>query len=83
MQEFGTLTTTADVIDALGGNQEVSELTRADAKAVFNWRGSKFPAWTYLSIKSGLRAKGKTAPDSLWKMEPPLSKKRRAAAEAQ
>lgn len=79
MQEFATLQTTDDVIDALGGNRAVGDLTASNAKAVSNWRGSKFPAWTYLSINRGLDAIGKSASASLWKMEAP---KRQQGADA-
>lgn len=74
--ELVILQTTDDVIEALGGNRAVGDLTTSNAKAVSNWRGSKFPAWTYLAIKGALKRTGKSAPDALWAMNPPASKKR-------
>jgi hypothetical protein len=66
------LTTTAEVIDALGGNQPVASLTSSTNKAVSNWRGfSTVPSNTYLAITEALRARGKTAPASLWGMKMP------------
>jgi hypothetical protein len=69
MDELGT---TAEVIDALGGNQPVADLTSSTNKAVSNWRGfSTFPSNTYVAITEALRASGKTAPPSLWGMKTP------------
>lgn len=69
------LCTTSEVIDALGGNRPVAELTSSTHKAVSNWRGfPKFPSNTYLAMTAALAARGKTAPASLWGM--------RAVAEA-
>ncbi len=66
------LRTTAEVIDALGGNQPVANLTSSTNKAVSNWRGfPTFPSNTYLAIIEALRARGKTAPASLWGMKTP------------
>lgn len=71
MQEFD-LQTTAAVIDALGGNPAVGDLTGSNAKAVWNWRSSNsFPANTYVAIMTALRAQGMRAPDSLWAMKLP------------
>ncbi len=79
-----TLQTTESVIDELGGNQAVSELTGTlNAKAVSNWRSSNlFPAWTYLILTTALQARGKAASDTLWKMEAPAKKPRQASASA-
>ena len=72
------LRTTSEVIDALDGTSAVSELTGANPSAVSNWRGQEvFPAWTYITIKNGLAARDKAAPDWLWAMTPPVSPKRR------
>jgi hypothetical protein len=66
------LCTTSEVIDALGGNRPVADLTRSNPKAVWNWRGfPKFPSNTYLTMIEALAAKGKTAPASLWGMRAP------------
>jgi len=73
MQE---LRTTSEIIEELGGNIPVGALTGSKPKAVSNWRGhGKFPWHTQMPIIEALRARGKTAPASLWGMS-----KRRAAA---
>jgi len=65
-----TLSTTSEVMDALGGNQAVAELTGSKPKAVWNWRGFEtFPSNTYVAMTEALLAKGKTAPASLWGMK--------------
>lgn len=76
------LRTTSDVIDALGGNQAVSELTGLNnAAAVSNWRGSEeFPAWSYLLMTRALEQIGKSAPETLWKMRPHAKRTREASA---
>jgi hypothetical protein len=64
------LSTTDEVIDALGGNIPVAALTSATNKAVSNWRSyGTFPANTYVALTRALRAAKKTAPDSLWRMK--------------
>lgn len=80
MEKVATLRTTDAVIEALGGNRAVGDLTASNAKAVSNWRNSKFPAWTYLSINKALDAIGKSAPDNLWKMEAPKRQRDEASA---
>jgi len=66
------LRTTTEVIDALGGNQPVADLTSSTNKAVSNWRGfPTFPSNTYVVITEALRRRGKTAPDALWGMKMP------------
>lgn len=73
------LETTEAVIDALGGNPAVAELTASNTKAVWNWRNAKqFPAWTYLLLTGALKRIGKSAPDTLWAMQPPAPKARQA-----
>ena len=67
------LRTTSEVIDALGGNPAVAELTSSTPKAVWNWRGFQtFPSNTYVAMTQALRAKGKTAPATLWGMRLPI-----------
>lgn len=67
-----TLSTTVDVIEELGGNLAVAELTGSSPKAVWNWRGFEtFPSNTYVALTAALLAKGKTAPASLWGMKLP------------
>lgn len=63
------LSTTAEVMDVLGGNQAVADLTGRKYNAASNWRGfDSFPANTYLVMTVALREKGCTAPASLWSM---------------
>ncbi|MFA7280817.1 MAG: hypothetical protein WC100_12040 [Sterolibacterium sp.] len=64
------LNTTSEVLDALGGNAGVAELTGSKPKAVWNWRSfDKFPANTYAVMIAALQERGKTAPASLWGMK--------------
>jgi len=66
------LSTTAEVVDALGGYLAVAEITQSKPKAASNWpRFDTFPANTYLALTKALLAKGKTAPASLWGMKIP------------
>lgn len=66
------LSTTSEVLDALGGNVAVADITSSTAKAVWNWRGfDTFPSNTYVAMIEALRLKGKTAPASLWGMKLP------------
>jgi hypothetical protein len=64
------LDTAAAVLKALGGIEQVAQLTGRTYNAVSNWRvlGS-FPANTYLILQSALNAQGQTAPATLWRME--------------
>jgi hypothetical protein len=75
------LTTTSDVMDALGGNLAVAELTQSTVKAVWNWRGFEtFPSNTYVAMTEALLAKGKSAPASLWGMKMPANSEPERAA---
>lgn len=66
------LHTTSEVMDALGGNLAVAEITGRNAKAVWNWRGfDTFPSNTYVAMTEALLAKGKSAPAALWGMKIP------------
>lgn len=66
------LETTEQVIEALGGNGPVANLTASKPNAVSNWRGFEtFPSNTYVAMTEALRARGKTAPSSLWGMKAP------------
>ena len=70
---FEILETTSDVIEALGGNQPVAELTASKPNAVSNWRTfPTFPSNTYVAMTGALHAIGKTAPPSLWSMRVPV-----------
>lgn len=63
------LTTTKEVITALGGSAAVAEITGRRLNAVSNWRKfSTFPSNTYTTMQAALIAKGKSAPDALWGM---------------
>lgn len=64
------LSTTSEVMDALGGYLAVAEITQSKPKAASNWsRFETFPSNTYLAMTEALLAKGKTAPASLWGMK--------------
>lgn len=64
------LNSTSEVMDALGGNPGVAELTGSKPKAVWNWRNfEKFPSNTYAVMIVALQERGKTAPASLWGMK--------------
>jgi ABC-type hemin transport system substrate-binding protein len=66
------LTTTSEVIETLGGNPAVAELTGRNAKAVSAWRSfDAFPPDTFLVLTNALEQKGETAPVSLWRMVEP------------
>jgi hypothetical protein len=67
-----TLSTASEIIDALGGNRPVADLTLSKPNAVSNWRNfGTFPPKTYFAITEALRAIGKTAPVTLWRMKMP------------
>ncbi len=70
--ELRTLNTAAKVMEVLGGNRGVQQLTGRTANAVCNWRAFKrFPSNTYVAMTSALKASGYTAPPSLWRMVEP------------
>jgi hypothetical protein len=75
------LETATAIIELLGGNVAVGLLTSSTPKAVSNWRRfGKFPAGTYLVIKTELIKHGHSAPDHLWSMKmPPQARNRRSA----
>ena len=78
------ITSVEDVIDALGGNVMVAEITSASLTAVYNWRAAgKFPADTYLLLQDELRARGRVAPDYLWPMRQPAAIKRKKKTPSQ
>ena len=63
------MTTTTDIIDALGGTHAVARLTSSSPTAVSNWKATGvFPSNTYLLLKQELVRCGITAPDNLWSM---------------
>jgi hypothetical protein len=67
-----TLATAREVVDTLGGNRAVCDLTGALPKAVYYWTGHarSFPSRTYCLMSDELRARGAKAPRDLWKMLP-------------
>lgn len=62
------LTSTSDVIQALGGAHAVARLTGRSYKSVMRWKTArdKFPAVTYLTIQRALTDAGRSAMPSLW-----------------
>lgn len=75
------LTTTSEVMDALGGNRAVADLTHRTLAAVWNWRQfPTFPSNTYLIMTDALDRIGFTAPPSLWGMTGAESQSERAAS---
>lgn len=63
------LTTTAEVIETLDRADSVASLTGRTTNAVHNWKSfGKFPANTFVVMQEALRAKGCSAPTSLWGM---------------
>jgi hypothetical protein len=61
------LTTTEDVMHALGGTRAVAELTGRKYTAAAHWfKFSCFPANTFLLISAALEERGYSAPPSLW-----------------
>ena len=63
------LTTTNQVIDALGGVEAIASLTGRSYDAAWNWtRSDTFPANTFLVVTAALKERGLEAPPSLWRM---------------
>mgnify|MGYP001614088726 CR=1 FL=1 len=63
------LTSTSDVIDALGGIGAVAQMTGRKYGAAAQWpHFTSFPSNTYLVLTEALKAKGLTAPAALWGM---------------
>jgi hypothetical protein len=78
LTESRMLTTTAQVLEALGGDHAVSALTGSPYKATENWKRAKnFPSRYFLVMTHALRRKRLSAPASLWGMVTP--EERRAA----
>jgi len=66
-----TLTTTADVIEELGGSKEVAALFDHHPNAVSVWRTKGvFPAHTFLVLTDALERRGAHAPRTLWGFTP-------------
>jgi len=63
------LSTTREVIEALGGFQAVADRFGVPYQRVWKWGDAeRFPAKTYRALQDALRDGGYDAPDSLWKM---------------
>jgi len=63
------LSSTTEVMDALGGTSAVAKLTGRKVSAASNWHSfAAFPANTFLVMQAALGAKGLEAPASLWGM---------------
>jgi ABC-type hemin transport system substrate-binding protein len=63
------LSTTEEVILALGGVRAVAELTGRKYTAACNWANFQtFPPDTFVVMKAALTDRGYAAPNSLWRM---------------
>lgn len=70
MPMTNSLSTTSEVIDALGGSGPVSEMCGVGRAAVSFWRVSnRFPAHMFPTIQGELTAIGKTADAELFNFE--------------
>lgn len=64
-----TLTTSGQVIDALGGTAELAKALGRKMTVISNWRtGGSFPANTYLALTAMLAKIECRAPAHLWNM---------------
>ena len=63
------LSTTAEVMDRLGGVAAVAALTGRKYSAAHNWKSFEtFPSNTFLVMQQALRERGFEAPAALWGM---------------
>jgi hypothetical protein len=68
------LTTIAAVIETLGGNRPVADLTNSETKTVSMWKTfGRFPWHAQLPITEALRAQGKEPSISLFGMKKPAA----------
>lgn len=68
------LTTSSEVIDAVGGTTPAAKIAFTTPQAANNWRRSGyFPSGTFLIFSEELKARGKRASVSLWRMKPSRS----------
>lgn len=71
-----------DVIDALGGYDDVARMVGVGYTAVVNWKSAnRFPSDTYVLMQDELKLRGRAAPAHLWGMrslQPIRIRKRRA-----
>jgi hypothetical protein len=73
------LRTAQQVIDRLGGLNEIARMTATDLKSAYNWpRFGQFPSSTYVVMIRALHRRGFTAPAPLWGMRMPARSKRAA-----
>jgi hypothetical protein len=80
-RDSSALTTTAEVISALGGLRRVSALTGAHYKLVSGWRQAPtFPARYFLVMTFALSRKRLSAPPELWKQVTPKERKKALSA---
>ena len=76
--QFIDLTTSSEVIDALGGTSAAAELASQGAPggvcslpSVSNWRrAGRLPSYTFLLFTVELNARGYRAPSMLWGIAP-------------
>lgn len=69
MQE---LSSTSEIIEALGGIGPTATLTHRNYNAVSNWKAlGRFPPNTADAMRDALAKRGFTAPRSLWRMIEP------------
>ena len=70
--QHGELSTTIEVIEALGGISAVAELTNREYNAAHNWKSFQtFPPDTFLVMTTALERIGHRAPASLWRQVAP------------
>jgi hypothetical protein len=65
------LNSASEVVDLIGGTNEVATLTAALPSSVSNWRNHGFPPDTFVVMMNVLTARGAYAPPSLWGMRMP------------
>ncbi len=72
------ITTTTDVISALGGTQAIQDLLGVGQQAISHWRTqNRFPPHTFVTVQAALMKRGLSADVSLWRWE----RKRKAVGE--
>jgi hypothetical protein len=66
------ITTIDEVIEALGGPNEISKLLDCRPHAVSMWKArGRISPDTYVILNAALKARGKIAPPHLWGMKVP------------
>lgn len=64
------ITTTSDLIDALGGTKAICDLLNVGQQAVSHWRvRDRLPAHTYPTVQSELMKRGLSADLSVWRWD--------------